>query len=81
MHILTAEGEGSGGLTEAVDHPMTGDGARLRIDMEGVADHTGEAGIAGEGGNLSIGRNPTHGNLPDKVVYDLKGIVLLHMPS
>ena len=54
LHILTAERERGGSLAQAVYHPVARDNARLRVDMQSIADDARPARIAGESRYLPL---------------------------
>ena len=74
MFVDTAKGEGDGRLAEAVDHPIARDMPGVGIHVQGVADHAAPARIAGEHGDLSVGRDLSIRYPPHDVIYQLKAV-------
>ena len=59
MNILAAESERRRSLSLSVDDTVTRNDSRLGIDMQGIPDNTGKAGIARHGGYHSVCRDPS----------------------
>lgn len=57
LHILAAERERGGSLAQAVYYPVARNNARLRVDMQSIADDARPARIAGESRYLPVSRN------------------------
>ena len=72
--VYAAEGEGDRRLAEAVDHPIARYMSGVGIHVQGVADHAAPARIAGEHGDLSVGRDFAVWYLPHNVIDQLKAV-------
>lgn len=72
--IDAAEGEGGGGLAEAIDDPVAWDDARLGVHVQGVAYYAAPVRIAREHGDLSVGRDLAARDLSDNVIDQFKGV-------
>lgn len=72
--VDAAEGEGGGRLAVAVHDAEARDSFRVGVDVQGVAHHTAPAGIAREGGDLSVGRDLAVGDAPDDIIDQFKGV-------
>lgn len=73
--VDAAEGEGGGRLAVAVHDAEARDGFRVGVDVQGVAHHAAPAGIAREGGDLSVGRDLAVGDLLYNVIDQFKRIL------
>lgn len=68
LAFRAAEGESGSKRAVAEDHAMAGNDARLRVGMQGVADDSRIAGVAGQGRHLAIGRHLPRRNTADDIV-------------
>ena len=72
--VDAAEGKGGGRLAVAVHDAEARDGLWVSVDVQGVAHHAAPAGIAREGGDLSVGRDLAAGDLLYNVIDQFKRI-------
>ena len=72
MHILAAERERRRGLAETVDNPVARDNSRLRIYVQGIADHARPARIARKRRHLTVGCNAAARNSSDNIIDQLE---------
>jgi hypothetical protein len=72
LHILAAERERGGRLAQAVYYPVARNNARLRVDMQSIADDARPARIAGESRYLPVSRNAAARDFSYNIVYQFE---------
>ena len=72
LHILAAERERGGSLAQAVYYPVARNNARLRVDMQSIADDARPARIAGESRYLPVSRNAAARDFSYNIVYQFE---------
>ena len=80
LHILAAERERGGSLAQAVYYPVARNNARLRVDMQSIADDTRPARIAGESRYLRKSQRSRAG-FSYNIVYQFECGFIINSPE